>query len=133
MQLFAIKRLLLIMCLLLAAVANITAKSAVELSYIHIRPQFLTNLQGSTKHLYVEVSLLIPKDPKTEEIINNNMPLIRSALVDLFSEQTLEKLSKKHGVNGLQSEALKTITRVLTENAERVDIKRVLFTKFNYN
>ncbi|QGP54929.1 flagellar basal body-associated protein FliL [Piscirickettsia salmonis] len=79
------------------------------------------------------MTLLIPKDVSVEEVINNNMPLIRSALVDLFSQQTLKKLSKKSGVNGLQSEALKTITRVLTENAQNVDIKRVLFTKFNYN
>ncbi|ALA25123.1 flagellar basal body-associated FliL family protein [Piscirickettsia salmonis] len=129
MQLHVVKRCLLVIILLLFSSFCLAA----ELAYVHIRPQFLTNLQGTTKHLYVEVTLLIPKDASVEEVINNNMPLIRSALVDLFSQQTLKKLSKKRGVNGLQSEALKTITRVLTENAQNVDIKRVLFTKFNYN
>lgn len=129
MQLLKIKHVFFIIFLLSFSLVS----TANEVAYVHLRPQFLTNLEGSTKHLYIEVSLLIPKDSKIEEVINNNMPLIRSVLVDLFSRQTLDRLSKKNGVNGLQNEALKAITQALTENAESVDIKRVLFTKFNYN
>ncbi|ODN41332.1 flagellar basal body-associated FliL family protein [Piscirickettsia litoralis] len=119
-------KLLLLFALLLSPLLALSTDS-----YVHLRPQFLTNLQGSKKYLYTEVSLLIVDDTTTEKIVNTHLPLIRSSLVDLFSRQSLKNLSMKSGINGLQNEAVKLINKLLQEHGETVEVKRVLFTKFN--
>ncbi|ODN42094.1 flagellar basal body-associated FliL family protein [Piscirickettsia litoralis] len=107
------------------------ASYASKVVYVPIRPIFVTNLQDSTrKFLSIEVSLMIPADKKIEDALKDNMPLIKDALVELFSNQSSKKLRKPGKRTELEKKALAQVIKVLNEYVGNLEVKKVLFTKF---
>lgn len=117
-------------CVLHAALAlGAGGGAAASGPYIELRPAFVVNYGGGgkMKYLKADISLRVD-DPKAVEAVNHHMPLIRNALVLLFSRQTEEAVASVEGKEAMRQESLTEINRLLAEEAgEGVAVKEVLF------
>ena len=97
--------------------------------YIELKPAFVVNYGGvgKIKYLKADISLRVG-DPEAIEAVNHHMPLIRNALVLLFSRQTDEAMASVEGKEAMRQDSLTEINRLLEEEAgHQAAIKDVLF------
>lgn len=121
---------LLSVCLLLPGTSVASGGATAAGPYIELKPAFVVNYGGvgKIKYLKAEISLRVD-DPKAIEAVNHHMPLIRNALVLLFSRQTDEAMASVEGKETMRQEALAEVNRLLAEEtAEPLAIKDVLFS-----
>ena len=97
--------------------------------YIELKPAFVVNYGGvgKIKYLKADISLRVD-DPEAIEAVNHHMPLIRNALVLLFSRQTDEAMASVEGKEAMRQDSLTEINRLLEEETgHQAAIKDVLF------
>ena len=97
--------------------------------YIELKPAFVVNYGGvgKIKYLKADISLRVD-DPEAIEAVNHHMPLIRNALVLLFSRQTNEAMASVEGKEAMRQDSLTEINRLLEEETgHQAAIKDVLF------
>lgn len=97
--------------------------------YIELKPAFVVNYGGvgKIKYLKADISLRVD-DPKAVEAVNHHMPLIRNALVLLFSRQTEEAMASVEGKEAMRQDSLTEINRLLAEETgQQAAINDVLF------
>ena len=102
-----------------------------DVIYVDIKPAFLVNFQdpGHQHFLQVEVSLMT-HDNKVEDQLKVHMPLIRNALVMLYSTQDYQQLMAAEGKQALRQQTRDAIQKILTKETGKPGIEDVFFTSF---
>ncbi|MDZ7804168.1 flagellar basal body-associated FliL family protein [Thiohalophilus sp.] len=97
--------------------------------YFKLEPEFVVNFEdpGKARYLQLEIQLMA-RDAEVFEQAKTHMPVIRSELLILFSEQTFEELSSREGKLRLREETLKTINQILQSGEDDAGIEQVYFT-----
>jgi flagellar protein FliL len=99
--------------------------------YLPLDPAFVVNFQDqdSTRYLQVGVTLMT-HDPNAVQAMKDSDPVIRNALVMLFSSQTYAGLSDTAGKKKLQSEALDAVRKIIADKTGKPDVDALYFTSF---
>lgn len=99
--------------------------------YLPLDPAFVVNFQDqdSTRYLQVGVTLMT-HDPNAVQAMKDSDPVIRNALVMLFSSQTYAGLSDIAGKKKLQTEALDAVRKIVADKTGKPDVDALYFTSF---
>lgn len=113
-----------------AQAATAQAPKAPEL-FLPLDPAFVVNFQDqdSTRYLQVGVTVMT-HDPVAVQAMKDSDPVIRNALVMLFSSQTYSGLSDIAGKKKLQSEALDAVRKIVADKTGKPDVDALYFTSF---
>jgi flagellar FliL protein len=104
----------------------------VEPIYVGLDPPFVVNFEsnGAVRFLQVTVQAMATT-PDTAELIKRHDPVIRNALLMLFSGQSYDTLSTRAGKEKLRNDALLEVRRVVTtKGGKGDDVKDLYFTSF---
>jgi len=100
-------------------------------AYLPLDPAFVVNFQDDDATRYLQVGVTVMShDPATIQSIKDNDPVIRNALVMLFSSQTFEALSSTAGKQKLQAEALTAVRKIVAEKTAKGSVTALYFTSF---
>lgn len=97
--------------------------------YIPMEPPFVTNYggKGRLKYLKAEVSLRVDK-VQTATAVRHHMPLLRNAMVMLFSRQQDATVSTQEGVELLREAAREELNALLASESAPPGITEVYFS-----
>lgn len=99
--------------------------------YLPLEPSFVVNFKGDEQQSYLQVGVtLMSHDPVVIEAAKNADPVIRNALVLLFSSQTSADLSDVQGKQKLQAKALDAVRKILSDRLGRPGVDALYFTSF---
>ncbi|NGY06911.1 flagellar basal body-associated FliL family protein [Solimonas terrae] len=99
-------------------------------NYVPLDPAFVVNLEADdTRFLQVQVQLMT-RDAHAVDTLKLHEPLIRNALLMLFSQQHPADVATLAGKEKLQADALAEIQRILTQETGKPQIEAVYFTSF---
>jgi flagellar FliL protein len=99
--------------------------------YLPLDPAFVVNFQDDDATRYLQVGVTVMShDPATIQSIKDNDPVIRNALVMLFSSQTFEALSSTAGKQKLQAEALTAVRKIVADKTAKGSVTALYFTSF---
>ncbi|HEX7817082.1 flagellar basal body-associated FliL family protein [Dyella sp.] len=99
--------------------------------YLQLDPAFVVNFKSDEQQNYLQVGVtLMSHDPAAIEAAKNADPVIRNALVLLFSSQTSADLSDLQGKQKLQAKALDAVRKILNDRLGRPGIDALYFTSF---
>ena len=99
--------------------------------YLQLDPAFVVNFQDDRALRFLQVGVnVMAHDPAALQATKDAEPVIRNALLMLFSAQDFTALSNVKGKQKLQADALTEIQRVLKEKIGRPGIDAVYFTSF---
>jgi flagellar protein FliL len=112
------------------ASAEAAAPKAPEL-FLPLDPAFVVNFedQDSTRYLQVGVTVMT-HDPSAVQAMKDSDPVIRNALVMLFSSQTYAGLSDTAGKVKLQAQALEAVRKIVADKTGKPDVDALYFTSF---
>jgi flagellar FliL protein len=110
--------------------AAVQAPKSPEL-FLPLDPAFVVNFQDqdSTRYLQVGVTVMT-HDPSAVQAMKESDPVIRNALVMLFSSQTYAGLSDIAGKKKLQAEALEAVRKIVADKTGKPDVDALYFTSF---
>jgi len=113
-----------------AQAATADAPKAPEL-FLPLDPAFVVNFQDqdSTRYLQVGVTVMT-HDAAAVQAMKDSDPVIRNALVMLFSSQTYAGLSDTAGKKKLQQEALDDVRKIVADKTGKPDVDALYFTSF---
>ncbi|MBY5991965.1 flagellar basal body-associated protein FliL [Ferrimonas balearica] len=99
-------------------------------AHFHKLDRFVISVPGEQYQHYVQLELAI-KSPSDSfgEVLSDAEPLVRNALMHLFSKKQFEELSQLKDLNGLQDEVKTLLRETLTKNSYPSEIDEVLFTR----
>ncbi|WP_404541376.1 flagellar basal body-associated FliL family protein [Dyella agri] len=99
--------------------------------YLPMDPAFVVNFrdQDSLRYLQVAVTLM-SHDPQAIDVAKSTDPVIRDALVSLFSNQDYSVISNAAGREKLQAQALDAVRKIVQARLGRPGIDALYFTSF---
>lgn len=103
-----------------------------EALYVGLDPAFVINFHDANdrrRFLKAELSV-VTRDPETQAALVKHMPMVRNALVLLFSRQVYEDLIPHEGKEALRAAARDEVEQVLASEAGSAEVEDVLFTSF---
>lgn len=111
------------------------AKPPVQLTkkaeYLPLDPALVVNFKDAQAVRFLQVGVtLMSHDPQAIEAAKESMPVIRNALLMLFSNQDASTLMGADGKRKLQAEALKAVQKIVHQQIGRNGIEAVYFTSF---
>ncbi|MEW9625475.1 flagellar basal body-associated FliL family protein [Rhodanobacter geophilus] len=110
--------------------ASRQAESKVEL-YLPMDPPFVVNFRDGDSLRYLQVAVtLMAHDPQAIETAKSADPVIRDALVSLFSNQEYAVISNAAGREKLQKQALEAVRKIVQARLARPGIDALYFTSF---
>jgi flagellar FliL protein len=101
-------------------------------NYLQMKPAFLVNLNMDTKRLSflkLDVSLRVDGAELAEKV-EYHMPLLRDALVVLFSQQRPTDIDTVSGKESLRKQALARVQAEMVKEEGQACVQDVLFTSF---
>jgi flagellar FliL protein len=99
--------------------------------YLQLDPAFVVNFKDDQALRFLQVGVnVMSRDPAAIQAAKDADPVIRNALLMLFSAQDFASLSDIKGKQKLQVLALAEIQRVVREKIGRPGIDAVYFTSF---
>jgi len=99
--------------------------------YLPMDPPFVVNFRDEQSLRYLQVAVtLMSHDPKAIEVAKSADPVIRDALVSLFSNQEYSIISNAAGREKLQAQALEAVRRIVQARLGRPGIDALYFTSF---
>ena len=106
------------------------APKAPEL-FLPLDPAFVVNFedQDSTRYLQIGVTVMT-HDPAAVQAMKDSDPVIRNALVMLFSSQSYAGLSDTAGKVKLQAQALDAVRKIVADKTGKPDVDALYFTSF---
>jgi len=85
--------------------------------FISLQP-FVSNLSGGSLH-YIQVTVkLKTRVPKAQAEVNNRLPEIRDAVLNILAEQHVSDVVGAHGRTMLRAEILQAVNRVLNSRKD---------------
>ncbi|WP_020207500.1 flagellar basal body-associated FliL family protein [Gilvimarinus chinensis] len=96
--------------------------------YIPMQPPFVVNYGGAgrLKYLKTELTLRV-NDVHTAAAARHHMPLLRNAMVMLFSRQSEESITTQEGIAQLRETAKSEIIALLESEQGEADVLEVYF------
>ncbi len=102
-----------------------------EAIYIALKPSFTVNFQSGKGARFLQVDVqAMTRDSEVTEQLHRHMPVVRDALVMLFSSKTAQELSHREGKKKLQAETLAAIQEILESETGSTGIEQIYFTSF---
>lgn len=99
--------------------------------YLPMDPPFVVNFRDGDSLRYLQVAVtLMSHDPQAIEAAKSADPVIRDALVSLFSNQEYAVISNAAGRRQLQQQALAAARKVVQARLGRPGIDALYFTSF---
>ncbi|MDO1528359.1 flagellar basal body-associated FliL family protein [Fulvimonas sp. R45] len=99
--------------------------------YLPLDPPFVVNFQNRQAMSYLQVGVtLMARDPAAIQAAKDADPVIRNALVMLFSSQDYAELSSTQGKQKLREQALESVRKVMQASPGRPGIDALYFTSF---
>lgn len=99
--------------------------------YFALDPAFVVNFQGDDAARYLQIGVTVmARDPAVIQSIKDNDPVVRNALLMLFSGQTFAQLSTTAGKQKLQADALAAIRKIIADRAVKPRLEALYFTSF---
>lgn len=116
----------------IAAMANEEAKEGAgpAITYYSLTPPLVGNyaLDGGAKlHVYKADIALKVTGAEALAAVKHHEPLIRNKLVQLFTQQTVDSMSKSDSKEALRQEALKETQQVLNDEEGKPIVEDLLF------
>lgn len=123
-----------VICLLfLSVVASASAEEEANYPrYYVLKPSFITNVKsrgGGDAYAKISVSIM-GRDSQTIHDLRANDPMIRNALIMLFTDKYRSHLQTAKGREALREEAQEVVQEVLINEGITGRIDRVLFIHF---
>ncbi len=99
--------------------------------YINLTPAFVVNFNGAggSNFLQLDVTLLT-HDPEVDAALKLHMPLVRNALVMLYSSQSIATLETAEGKESLRQQSLAEVKGILKKEIGREGVEDIFFTSF---
>lgn len=126
----------LILCLLLLScfISNSLYAEDDETSiptYVELTPNFVVNHIGEGSKLkYIKTSISIRTSESKKVLIEDNMPLIRDALVMFLSSRTTEQVTGAIARETTRKEGAMAVNNVLKEETGLEPVTDILFSSF---
>ena len=99
--------------------------------YLPLEPAFVVNFHNDQSRGYLQVGVtLMAHDAAAIEAAKDADPVVRNALVLLFSSQDYADLSSTAGKQKLREEALQAVQKVVQGSLGRPGIDALYFTSF---
>ena len=99
--------------------------------YLPLDPAFVVNFRDNESLRYLQVGVtLMSHDPDAIGVAKSSDPVIRDALVSLFSNQDYSIISDTAGREKLQTEALAAVRKIVQARLGRPGIDALYFTSF---
>ncbi len=99
--------------------------------YLPLDPAFVVNFRGDQDHHFLQIGVtLMTHDPEAVTAVKAANPVIRNALLLLFSSQNDSALMSADGKRKLQAQALEAVQQVIDQQIGRPGIEAVYFTSF---
>lgn len=112
------------------AKADDVVKSKQEL-YLPLEPAFVVNFRDDDSMRFLQVGVsLMSHDPAALATAKDADPVIRDALVKLFSSKDYAILSDAAGKQKLQADALAAVRRIVGDRLGRPGVEALYFTSF---
>ena len=104
----------------------------VEPIFVPLDPPFVVNFASNDAVRFLQVTVqAMTEDPVTAELLKKHDPVIRNALLMLFSGQSYEALSTTAGKETLRVAALAAVRKVVVAAGGKPDdVKDLFFTSF---
>ena len=94
-------------------------------------PGFVVNFQDDRALRFLQVGITVMShDPEAIQAVKDTDPVIRNALVMLFSGQDATTLTDVKGKQKLQAEALAAVQKIVAEKTGKPGIDALYFTSF---
>lgn len=99
--------------------------------YIELTPDFIVNYAaGSARLKYIKTKISLRTDSTQANIIEDNMPLVRDALVLFLSSRDTEQVTGAVAREKTREEAAQAINDALKKETGQEPVKDVLFSSF---
>lgn len=99
--------------------------------YLPLDPAFVVNFKNAESLSYLQVGVtLMSHDPLVIQAAKDADPVIRNALLILFSSQDYTELSDTAGKQKLQAKALAAVQKIVADRIGRPGIDALYFTSF---
>ncbi len=99
--------------------------------YLAMEPAFVVNFQKADGLSYLQVGVtLMSHDPAAIQAAKDADPVLRNALVMLFSSQDYAELADLQGKQKLQAKALAAVQKIIQERTGHAGVEALYFTSF---
>jgi flagellar FliL protein len=99
--------------------------------YLMLDPPFVVNFKDDQSMRFLQVGVsLMSHDPAALAAAKDADPVIRNALVMLFSSQDYSILSDAAGKQKLQAQALEAVRKIIEKRLGRPGVEALYFTSF---
>lgn len=99
--------------------------------FLPLDPAFVVNFRDDDSMRYLQVGVtLMAYDPTALDVVKEEDPVIRNALVMLFSRQDYAILSDPTGKQKLQAQALDAVRKIVAARTGKPGVDAVYFTSF---
>lgn len=101
-------------------------------AFYPIRPLFNINLpiEGKLRSLQVQVDIMTEDDAEALLQLQRYEPLIKSEILELLSEASMEGVTTEAGQSALRLKAFQSIRKAVKNHTGEDYVKQVLFTAF---
>jgi flagellar FliL protein len=107
-----------------------STRAARDMRYVDMTPPFVVSIGHSGRIGYLKAGVSLRVEEKAATAVELHMPALRHELVLLLSRQQAAALERVEGRERLRNEALESVRRALSENANAEGIEDLLFTSF---
>ena len=111
-------------------VKEVPEVDAYETTYFEFPGDFTTNLKNSKKFLQISVGVSTQYDEKVMEVVDQHQLSLRSVILSIISDFTVEDIAGSEGKNKLAKDLLEGMNKKLDELKEFPGIEGVYFTSF---
>ncbi len=73
---------------------------------------------------------VMSRDQAVIDLVANNDPMVRHALLNILGNQSNETLKSREGKEALQAEILSSLNKIVTEQGGSEEVEAVYFTSF---
>ncbi len=107
------------------------AKPAAKEFYLPLEPAFVVNFTGDESVRFLQVGVtLMAHDNAALDAAKDAQPVVRNALVMLFSGQTWSGLNSADGKQKLQAQALVAVQKIVKQRTGKNGVDALYFTSF---
>jgi flagellar FliL protein len=99
--------------------------------FIPLKPVFVVNLGNLEQGRFVQTEIqVMTRDPETGTAVESLMPMIRNAVILILSQQDVDALGAREGMDKLQQQVLDEVNAILQTNGHASGVEDVYFTSF---
>ena len=99
--------------------------------YHQMDPVFVVNLPAGSKAKLLQASVqVMARTQETIDFVQNNDPMIRHNMLNLFGSHSDEELSSRSGKEKLQAEVIQQLNQIIKEQGGSGEVEAVFFTAF---